>query len=183
MTDWGGPIGLYFALAHPDRVKRLVISNTWCWPVSRDRHFVMFSFMMSNWVGRFLIKRFNIFVNKVMPRATGRKEVLTPQVMDHYRNAQPALNARSASAALPGAILGATGWLGSIWDERETFAALPSLILWGSKDIAFRKKELERWQSALSNYELHEFEDSGHFIAEESPDKALSALYAFMTKT
>ena len=32
MTDWGGPIGLDFARRFPDRVKRIVIANTWCWP-------------------------------------------------------------------------------------------------------------------------------------------------------
>ena len=34
MNDWGGPIGLDFARRHPERVKRLVIANTWCWPVA-----------------------------------------------------------------------------------------------------------------------------------------------------
>ena len=33
MGDWGGPIGLEFARRHPERVARLVIANTWCWPV------------------------------------------------------------------------------------------------------------------------------------------------------
>ena len=45
--------------------------------------------MMSSWIGRFLIKRFNFFVNRVVPTAVGRKDVLTPRVMGHYRNAQP----------------------------------------------------------------------------------------------
>ena len=52
MADWGGPIGLDFARSCPGRVKRIVIANTWCWPVSRDPHFVLFSRMMSSWVGR-----------------------------------------------------------------------------------------------------------------------------------
>ena len=182
MTDWGGPIGLDFIRTHPDRVKRIVIANTWCWSVSRDPHFVMFSFMMSSWLGKYLIKRRNLFVNKVVPRAVGRKEVLTPQVIDHYRNAQPP-GARSASAALPGAIVGATGWLGSIWDDRKAFTQLPALILWGLKDIAFRKKELERWTSELADFEAHEFEDCGHFLAEENPDQILPILSSFMKRT
>ena len=183
MTDWGGPIGLSFARAHPDRVKRIVIANTWCWPVSRDPHFAIFSFMMSSWLGKYLIKRHNAFVNKVVPKAVGRKEVLTPQVMEQYRNAQASLGARSASAALPGAIVGATSWLRSIWDDRKAFTQLPAVILWGSKDIAFRKKELERWKSELANVEVHEFEDCGHFLAEENPDQIVPVLSSFMTRT
>jgi len=38
MNDWGRPIGLDFARRHPERVKRLVIANTWCWPVGDDFH-------------------------------------------------------------------------------------------------------------------------------------------------
>ena len=48
MTDWGGPIGLDFARWFPDRVKRMVIANTWCWPVNRDLHFWFFSSMMAS---------------------------------------------------------------------------------------------------------------------------------------
>ena len=180
MADWGGPIGLDFVRFCPGRVKRIVIANTWCWPVSRDPHFVLFSRITSSWVGRYLIKRFNIFVNKVLPKAVGRKEVLTPQVMEHYRNSQSTPEARSASAALPGAIVGETEWLNAIWGDRKTFTQLPAVILWGLKDIAFRKKELERWRSGLTNSELHEFEDCGHFLAEESPEQVLAILSSFM---
>ena len=56
MSDWGGPIGLDFARRHPDRVKRIVIANTWSWPVNDDMHFRRFSFMMRSWVGQLLIR-------------------------------------------------------------------------------------------------------------------------------
>ena len=182
LTDWGGPIGLEFARRHPDRVARIVIANSWCWPVADDRHFVMFSFMMRSWLGQFLIKRFNFFVTQVMPRAVGDKAVLTPEVMSHYRNAQPTPEARAACAAFPGHIVGASDWLRSIWDERATFADKPALLLWGFRDIAFREKELDRWRSALSDARVLTFEDCGHFLAEEAPERILPALRDFMSE-
>ena len=51
------------------------------------------------------------------------------------------------------------------------------------KDTAFRKKELERWQSELTNYEVHEFQNCGHFLAEEDPDRILPLLTSLMTRT
>ena len=115
MNDWGGPIGLDFARRHPERIRRLVIANTWCWPVGDDFHFKSFSFLMSSWIGQYLIRHRNMFVNSVMPRAVSDSNMLTPEIMAYYRNAQPAPAARAASAALPGYITGASDWLRSIW--------------------------------------------------------------------
>ena len=180
LTDWGGPIGLDFARRFPDRVGKLVIANTWCWPVNRELHFRFFSSMMASPLGQYLIKRRNYFVNGVMPRAVGDKAVLSPEVMEHYQRAQPSVEARAANAALPGHIIGATDWLSSIWDERSVFCAKPSLVFWGNKDIAFRSKELDRWRSELSDVEVYEFTDCGHFLAEEAPERILPLLRAFM---
>ena len=183
VNDWGGPIGLDFARQHPDRVRRLVVGNTWCWPVGDDFHFRWFSFLMSSCIGQYLLKRHNIFVNKVMPMAVGNKSLLTPEIMAHYRNALPSPDARAANAALPGYIVGASDWLDSIWRERAAFADKPTLIVWGLQDIAFRKKELDRWKSELSDIEVHEFENCGHFLAEEAPEELANALRAFMDRT
>jgi haloalkane dehalogenase len=180
LSDWGGPIGLDFARRNPDRVKRLVIANTWCWPVNRDPHFWFFSRMMASPLGKFLIKQRNFFVNGVMPRAVADRSVFTPEVMAHYRNAQPTAAARAASAALPGHIVGASAWLQEIWEDRSSFTNKASLVLWGAKDIAFRTKELDHWRSELTNAEVHEFADCGHFVAEEVPERILPALGAFM---
>ena len=180
MTDWGGPIGLDFARRFPDRVKRIVIANTWCWPVNRDPHFWFFSAMMASPLGQYLIKRRNFFVNGVMPKATGNKGALTEEVMEHYRRAQPAPSERAANAALPRHIVGATDWLREIWDERSAFTGKPALILWGNKDIAFRTKELDRWREALAGCEVHEFADCGHFLTEEAPERVLPLVRAFM---
>ena len=78
MTDWGGPICLDFARRHPARIKRLVMANTWCWPVGDDFHFRSFSFLMASGIGQYLIKRRNAFVNRVMPKAVGDKRCSDP---------------------------------------------------------------------------------------------------------
>ena len=160
-----------------------MIANTWCWPVGDDLHFRSFSFLMSSRIGQYLIRRHNIFVNRVMPMAVGDRSVLTPDVMAHYRHAQPSPASRAAHAALPGHITGAGAWLESIWSRRASFTGKPALIAWGHRDIAFRRKELERWTSELADFELHEFEACGHFLAEEAPDDLVPALRSFMNRT
>ena len=69
----------------------------------------------------------------------------------------------------------------SVWDDREKFAAKPPLLLWGHRDIAFRRKELEAWREALHAYELHEFPDRGHFLAEEAPEEIAPLIGRFVS--
>ena len=170
-----------FAGRHPERVVRLVIANTWAWPVDDDFHFVAFSRLMGGVLGRFLITRRNLFVNRVMPAAVGNRSCLTEEVKDHYRRALPSPEARAACAALPRYIVGAADWLRAIWDDREKFAAKPALLLWGHRDIAFRRKELEAWRETLHAYELHEFPDRGHFLAEEAPEEIAPLIGRFVS--
>src|ERR1022692_4366977 len=37
VKDWGGPIGLSYAIKHPEKIKKLVILNTWLWSVKDDK--------------------------------------------------------------------------------------------------------------------------------------------------
>ena len=180
LTDWGGPIGLDFARKHQDKVSKVVIANSWCWPVAGDFHFEMFSFMMSSFIGQFLIRQFNLFVNQVMPRAVGNRECLSQDVMKHYRMALPTPEARAACAALPGHIIGANDWLKEVWEGRSSFISIPALVLWGFRDIAFRHKELAVWQRELKDCEVHEFRNDGHFLAEEIPERLLPVLRSFL---
>ena len=91
------------------------------------------------------------------------------------------VSAAASTEALPGFIVGASEWLQSIWDDRDTFVDKPSLILWGAKDIAFRTKELERWKTEFSQCEAHVFADCGHFVAEEAPHRVLPLLQQWMS--
>jgi haloalkane dehalogenase len=179
-SDWGGPIALNYARLQPERIGGLVILNSWCWPVNREWHFRQFSFMMSSWLGQYLIRNHNFFVRKVMPSAVGNRAALTDEVMAHYIQAQPDKAARAASAAFPGYIIGATDWLAAVWNDRAAFADKPALLLWGLKDIAFRRKELHVWQSELANTTVRELPDCGHFVAEEAPDTVSTEIDAFI---
>ena len=76
--------------------------------------------------------------------------------------------------------MGASDWLRSIWQDRAAFVGKPALILWGLKDIAFRRTELERWKSALQDVESHEFEDCGRFLGEEAPGRVVAARRNFV---
>jgi haloalkane dehalogenase len=180
VQDWGGPIGLSYAVSKPENVKNLVIMNTWLWPSDDDWYYRAFSGLMGGPIGRFLIKRFNFFVNVVMKMAMGDKSKLSRPVHQHY--VQPLANPadRKGCWVLPKEIIASTDWLRGLWELRANIADKPVLILWGLKDIAFREKELNTWQQLLTDCQVHRLEDVGHFVQEEYGREAMPIVTEFL---
>jgi haloalkane dehalogenase len=54
--------------------------------------------------------------------------------------------------------------------KRDLLQEKNILIVWGMKDIAFRKKELNRWTDAYPRAKVICLDDTGHFVPEEMPD-------------
>ena len=49
--DWGGPIGLSYAIKYPEKTKSAVITNTFLWSVKNDWYYQMFSAFMGGALG------------------------------------------------------------------------------------------------------------------------------------
>jgi len=165
--DWGGPIGLSYAVSFPENVKKLIILNTWMWSVKGDPHFERFSKFMGGAAGRFLIRRFNFFVRVVMKKAMGDPSRLTAPIHQHYLRALEKPEERKGCWTFPKRIIDSGTWLESLWSQRDRIKDKPALIVWGMKDIAFREQELNRWTSLFLNSKVIKYADAGHFVQEE----------------
>jgi haloalkane dehalogenase len=183
INDWGGPTGLSYAAAHPERVKRLVIFNTWAWSVKDDRYYRRFSGFMGGPIGRFLIRYFNFFARSVVLMAYGDRKKLTREVHRHYLDALPTPQSRKGSWVFPREIIGSSDWLASLWEKRELFTAKPTLLLWGMKDIAFREDILHKWQEAIPHAEVTRFETAGHFVGSEQAEPIAQMMADFIERT
>jgi haloalkane dehalogenase len=178
--DWGGPIGLSYALYKPDKVKALVIMNTWMWSVKGDLHFEGFSRLMGGIIGRFLIKRFNFFVKVLMKRMF--QADIPYSLHQHYIKPLEKPSERKGCWIFPKRIIGSTNWLDELWSKKDEIKNISSLILWGKKDIAFREKELRKWMTFLNDAETHKFENIGHFVPEELKESDYPIIDEFLKK-
>jgi haloalkane dehalogenase len=50
------------------------------------------------------------------------------------------------------------------------------------KDVAFREKELLRWQNAFPNSQTVRRATVGHFVQEEAPEELAKSVAAFLVK-
>ena len=173
--DWGGPIGLYAAEQRPDKFERLVLANTWAWPLGGDLPVELASRLLGGPVGRELIRRFNFFVNAMIP-AGHRLRKPTPDEMAHYRQALPTPGRRDASAVLPRRITASRAFLAGIEAGLGDLASLPTLIVWGDADFAFRAKERQRWEQIFADHHTVIVEGAGHFVQSDAPEEFAAAI-------
>ena len=95
--DFGGPIGLSYALEHTENVRSLVLMNTWMWSLRGDRQRERFAKLMRNPVGRFLYLRQNFSARVIMKQAMADKSKLPPHIHRHSLRAPPAARDGQAS--------------------------------------------------------------------------------------
>lgn len=180
VQDWGGPIGLSYAVEHPENIARIVIMNTWAWPVNRDPYYIAFSAFMGGPVGRMLIRRYNFFARSIMPQAFGDKHKLNAAAHEHYLRALANPEDRKGCFVFPKQIIGSTPWLDWIWRKINTLNNKLKLIVWGMKDIAFREKELKQWEDAFPDAQTVRLASVGHFVQEEAPHDLAEAVVPFL---
>lgn len=173
--DWGGPIGISAASRAPWRYDRLVIGNTWAWPVNGDLHFEFFSRVMGGPLGRELIRRMNLFVNAMVPAGHRRRKV-SPEEMAHYRLALDTRVRRHASAVLPQAITTDRAFLARVASDLPSLTHLPGLIIWADGDIAFRDAERRRWEDLLPHHTTVVLRGAGHYLQSDAPDEFAEAI-------
>jgi haloalkane dehalogenase len=175
VQDWGGPVGLGFAGRAPERIRALVIGNTWAWPVNGDKHFERFSALTGGWFGGLMIRHFNAFVNLILRTSVERKK-LSRAEMNAYRGPFPTPAAREPTHIFPQQIIGAKAYLAEVEQNLETLKAKPMLLVWGDKDPAFRLQERQRFEGIFATHRTVELPGSGHYIQEDAPDEIAQAI-------
>jgi haloalkane dehalogenase len=176
--DFGGPIGLPLAVGGA-RVERLVVLNSWMWSFADDREMTKRAKMIAGGFGKFLYRRLNASLRLITPSAYGDRNKLTRAIHAQYLNVFPDADSRERVLyALALALTGSAAHYDSLWQRRAALAAIPSLVVWGLKDSAFRPHQLAKWREALPHAHVVELPSSGHWPHEEVPEAVLGALRA-----
>ena len=181
LHDWGGPIGLSYALRHPDRVRRLVLLNTWAWPLSHRPLIRLASSLIGTQLGRVLVEKGNAFARIVMPLTLGRFSLPLPRWMSSYASALDTPARRRACWQFARGLIQETGWLRALWAHRARLPNGPVLLCWGMADPAFgTESTLRRWQTLFPEAQVHRWPHVGHYVPEEAGARLSSRVQSFL---
>lgn len=179
--DFGGPIGLSYAISQPDRVSRLVVFNTWLWSQAADPGTVRVSRLLGGSLGRFLYTRLNFSPRVLLKMGFADRSKLTTNVHGHYLRVFPTPEDRLAPWVLARELIGSSDWYDSLWSQRARLRGKPMLIVWGMKDRAFTPRFLRRWREAFPEADVATLQDAGHFATEEASGEVANAVERFLS--
>mgnify|MGYP000043472309 FL=1 len=183
LHDWGGPIGCSYALRHPDTVRRLVLTNTWAWPLTHRPLVRTFGRLVGTPIGRVAVERFNAFARGVLPFTVGGGPARPPWLRA-YTDALDSRARRRACWSFARSLTAETDWLRALWTRRARLRDCPALLCWGLADPAFGTgPTLDRWRTLLPEATVHRYPEVGHYVPEELGPALLPPVHQFLRST
>jgi len=182
--DWGGMIGIGWALRHLQQVRRLVILNTATFPLPPAKPMPRsLAFGRDSALGALAIRGFNAFsaiashvgVARRMPPAV-RRAYVAPY--DSWANRIATLRfvqdipLREGDPAWP--LVEESG------RHLHELADRPVFIGWGLRDFVFDRHCLATFTAALPHADVHAFEDADHYVLEDKHDVLVPMIRDFL---
>jgi len=183
--DWGGMIGIAWAVRNPERVKRLVILNTAAFHLPKSKSFPWQLWMVRDTpLGPLLVRGLNLFARGASHLACTRKK-LTKAVRDAYCAPYDSWADRIATLRFVQDIPlrpGEPGYdiVSDTVARLEVFRDRPVLVCWGDKDFIFDHHFLAEWQRVLPEADVHRFADCGHYILEDASEEIIPLIRKFL---
>ena len=172
LHDFGTSIALPWMLRNPDKVRGVILANTFLWTM--DGMIGMILRFYSTGFGRWLYRVANLSAKYLLPYAWGKKKPLTKELHAEYLAPFVQSKDRFATAALPGELFGRS--LKELTPKMKELDKWPVRAVWGMADPMVGPEALARWKEALPNMKVEEVPKAGHFVAEESPESIAHAV-------
>jgi haloalkane dehalogenase len=171
----GGPSGLEMAIRERARIRGLVVSNTFAWPLAGDPGLGKMARIVSTRFFGMLVERLNL-----LPRIAARKGRLHAKldaderaaVLGPYRD-------RAARAHLANLLYGLrveSAFFANLEERLPALASLPSLLIFGAQDNGYRGGTMARFQKLLRTDSTVVLPRSAHFLTEDEPEAYTAAL-------
>lgn len=177
--DFGGPIGLNVAIQHPERIKNLIILNSWLWSSENDPEYIKLKKILKSPLLPFLYRNLNFSPKFILPQSFGDKK-LSKSLLAQYTKPFADRTQRNGALAFAKSLLHDQDWFEELWNSRTTISSKKTLFIWGMKDSVIKPHNLEKFQGGFKNSHTIKLESSGHFPQEEESEKVGNAITDFL---
>ena len=176
----GGPVGLDWAIANPERVHSLVLFNTWLWPLVENGNAIRLSRLVSNPLNRFYYRALNASPSFILPALFADRHRIQRPARTQYLEPFRSHHERGALYTMIESLERDAPWHEELWTKSEAIKDKPTLLLWGTKDPMFGEDALARFEGRFPNHTTRRFPQSGRFVPEEAPMSAFEEIRWFL---
>ncbi len=185
LHDWGGPVGMGFAVRHPELIKRLVLTNTWAFAKWPGGEFPRLLEIIRSERGESFVLEKNGYVKRALLGTANYPENYNSQVLDAYLAPFTTPESRLALLSWSRDIaLSESDWsygdMKHIEDNLSIFTNIPVLLIWGMLDPVLPCSVLEKWRRVYPHAQVCEIEDANHFLQEDAPKRVIGEIKLFL---
>lgn len=169
--DWGGPIGLGYAVQHAAAIERMLVLNTTCRAAAKYPFRIRVCHLPG--VGSALVRGCNYFalgaaymgVTKPL-RPTIRRALVSPY--DSYKNRIATLR---FIEDIPRSIDHPSWQVAhEIEQQLPALSKVPVSLCWGMRDPCFTPRFLEEWTESFPQAQVQQFANAGHYVLEDETE-------------
>lgn len=183
--DWGGAIGLGWALRDHARVKALVITNTAGFLPDKTHKLPWQIWIARGALGAFIMRRLDWFLVGLTNLCSTKR--LSPEVKAGYRAPYGSYEDRIAVHRFVQDIprskdekaWGVMEWIGT---ELHRLADKPIMLAWGMKDFVFTPAFLAQFRRRLPKAEVRQYPDANHLLLDDAGDELIPLIVDFAAK-
>lgn len=176
--DCGGPIGLWAATERRARIRRLIMCNTWYWPVT-DGAGARYAAWMASGPAQWLIVQRNLMVQRLLPAGLARP--LDADELTHYRRVFPTPASRHGPARLARDLTAASPWFARLHERvLGQLRGVPVLLPWGMRDPLFPPETAARFRRPFDDATFIPLPNAKHSIYEDAPGPIVAAIQHWM---
>jgi len=177
--DFGGPIGLAAGIQHANRIKQIVLMNSWLWETKNKPTVVKAASLLNSKLGRFLYLDLNFSINVLLKKAFYNKKKLSKTIKNHYKKPFPTKKSRRSLLQIAQSLINSSDWYATQWQQLAALENKPWHIIWGKYDPYFSMEDLDTWTNRLPHAQVQVL-DCGHFVQEEKPEEVIEHIKTFM---
>lgn len=180
--DWGGAIGMGLATADPDRIKRLIITNT---AAFLSPHIpTTIAMCRIPLLGSLMVRGGNAFAWVATWRATykGLSKEVKQGLLFPYDSWSTRIATHRFVLDIPmkhGHPSYAT--LQGIEQRLTVLKDKPMVILWGDDDFCFSPIFRARWMDIFPQANVHAWKDVGHYVMEDARERVIPIVRDFIS--
>ena len=188
LHDWGGMIGMAYALRHPKRMGRLIIMNTAAFLPPKGKPLPMRLRLVRNVkpLAIVALQGFNLFALSALYLAShkGLDKDVKSGLIAPYNSWKNRIATLKFVQDIPVGRNDPSYDLVKHADENlHQLSHIPMLICWGKRDVVFDTDYLAEWRRRFPGARVHSFSNAGHYVLEDEPKEIAVLVNNFLQKS